>query len=1400
MHNPVAPLCRFALLVLALLMPLFVGAGARAGETAAIDLPPLLQPWQSWVLYDHREPECTRLARDLSQRICLWPGRLTVSVGARGGSFTQQVLVEAPGWHALPGDDSLWPQNLQVDGRRASALPREGRPTLWLERGEHELRGSFDWREMPQSLAIPPQSALVDLVVGGETAAQINVEQGRLWLRAPADAATAAAASDSVKVEVFRRIDDALPVTVTTLVRLSVSGKARELRLGRMLQPTMEPLDFNAPLPARLEDDGSLRVQARAGIWEVTLRSRLLEDQREFRFERADEQWPAQEVWCFAANAALRRVRVDGAPSVDPSQLDLPRLCSGASVYLLDVDTTLKLEQVTRGDSAPPPDELTLNRTVWLDFEGGGATLKDRVSGEVQRGHRLQVEPALQLGRVKVGGEPQLVTRVGKDGLAGVALGSGSVQLEAISRVDAVDQLGASGWQADFDSADLKLQLPPGWMLWHAGGPDRVSDSWVSQWSLWAIFLSLLVVAALFRLLDARWAAVGAAAVALVYHDELTLVLLLLPLLTLLALLRVVERPKVRFWLQRVGYGFGGLLVLAILAFAVTQIRIAIYPQLAMPAYMVSSAKFASSPAPAEVAMEVMADSAAEMKRYTLQKSVAAPPPPRPTPRYQPTDNVQTGPGEPGWNWRAVSMSWSGPVKAEQPLSLYLTGPWLTRLIHFLKVVLIVALAAALLRALVGSRKSDGGSMVTSAAPLLMLLLLGFGVTTPQPAQAQPEAGGSTPQQITLGLPAQVAEPSPELLRQLEERLLREREAQRNRNPACAPTCTAIESAQVSVRDNVLRLDLRVAVGADLAVALPTIGNWQPRALLVDEFPQRGVAIGTGGELLLPLPRGSRALVMEGPLHGDDVTLQFPQRPYRIAVAANGWEVFGVNGDRLAANSLQLQRQQRSETRETLLPAPIKPFVLVRRDLDIDLDWRVTTTVTRVAPQSGAINLTLPLLPGESIVSGDVDSVDGQVRVSLGSQDRSFSWQSTLAPQELLTLTAPQTTQWVESWRLRSSWRWLVDNKLGDNEGLVPVRSDDAGWQQWRPWPGESLALRFSRPQAAAGVTTTVEKVQLRLRPGARSSALSAELQINSSLGGDYPLQLSEPAQVKRVQLGSEELTQVGSDARVVLPLVPGINRVSVEWELARGVSTLMETPQLQLAGDASNIDIEVEMPGDRWPLWISGPRLGPAMLYWGVLVVLIGVALLLGAVSRRLKLSIPLRSLHWLLLFIGVSTINTFAALPVLLWFFALEARHRFPPPRDGRYYLVQVGIAFLSLVALLTLIRVIPESLLSQPDMQVTGNGSHNYFYSWYQDRAGRELPQALVVSLPLWCYRIAMLVWSLWLAFALLRWLRWGWDCFAEGGVWPQGLSGVGKPAPVPVSPQPAAVEEVATPSDN
>jgi hypothetical protein len=95
----------------------------------------------------------------------------------------------------------------------------------------------------------------------------------------------------------------------------------------------------------------------------------------------------------------------------------------------------------------------------------------------------------------------------------------------------------------------------------------------------------------------------------------------------------------------------------------------------------------------------------------------------------------------------------------------------------------------------------------------------------------------------------------------------------------------------------------------------------------------------------------------------------------------------------------------------------------------------------------------------------------------------------------------------------------------------------------------------------------------------------------------------------------------------------------------------------------------------------------------------------------------------------------------------------------------------------------------LLGRPEMQISGNGSSGNMLRWFQDRTVRGLPRGWVLSVPLIVYRGAMLAWSLWLALALLGWLRWGWTAFTAGGAWQRRPR---KSPPPPPTPPPTPVQ--------
>jgi hypothetical protein len=193
-----------------------------------------------------------------------------------------------------------------------------------------------------------------------------------------------------------------------------------------------------------------------------------------------------------------------------------------------------------------------------------------------------------------------------------------------------------------------------------------------------------------------------------------------------------------------------------------------------------------------------------------------------------------------------------------------------------------------------------------------------------------------------------------------------------------------------------------------------------------------------------------------------------------------------------------------------------------------------------------------------------------------------------------------------------------------------------------------------------------------------------------------------------------------------------------------------------------------VRLGADRWLLWTGGPGTGPAVLFWGLLLVLALAALLLA----RSRLT-PLGVVDWLLLGIGLSQVQPWVAALVVLWLFALGLRRRLggQTPRLG-FNLAQVGLVLLSIAALLALLTAVQQGLLGDPAMQVAGNGSTATELRWYLDRQGPETQPVTIVSVSIWVYRALMLAWALWLAWRLLSWLRWGWQGFAEPELWRAG----------------------------
>lgn len=1346
----------------------FLSPYVHAASTA---IPAPLEPWRAWVLDAHKDLTCPPQYANLGERFCRWPGQLTLRVDVQGASFNQTWQLYSEGWVSLPGDTEHWPQAVQVDGHSAVVLEHDGLPSVWLPAGEHRVQGAIHWAEMPTRLSLPQDSGLLSLTLNGKPVDQPSIdEQGSVLF---GESSAKQAVADSLAVQVFRQVQDGIPLQMETVLRLRVAGRDREVLLGQFLLDGFAPLSLDTPLPARIEPDGRLRVQLRAGEWALRLHARAVDQPLTFSSKKMDEAWPAEEIWSWQADRSLRQVTPSAPSAMDPSQTDMPAEWRQSPAWLMRAGEQLTLTETQRGDTQAAGDTagepLSLQRDLWLDFDGGGITSRDTVSGRLNRASRFSTAPEQVLGRVEVNGEPQLITRLDEQAKeSGIELRAGALNLFSVSRLMQRDALPVTGWQRDMNRVSASLHIPPGWMLLHAEGVDKATGSWLSRWDLWAIFLVLIVSAASTRLLGVPAGIVALLTMLLTYQTNSAPVLLWLIALIGVGLLRALPVGRVRCVVSVCSGVVFVALTMLLLDFAVDQLRASVYPQLELGRYasierggspntgMVGAAmKVAEQamdnvPAAAPVAQQLALESDAMLRR-----SKAEPSQQNLKRGYDADAKIQTGPGEPNWRWQTVRLHWSGPVMRDQTLRLYWLSPPLHILWRVVSVLLSFLFLVLLLREIVPAaqrRLRFGGSKA-----IVPMLLLGVLMLQGQPVNAQENSA---------------VFPSKELLTELEQRL--------TRLPDCAPQCASVNRAQIQVSADSLRINLQVDAQEAVAVPLPAARNqWQPRVVLVDDAATNRLRRDDKGQLWLALSAGSHQVVLEGVLSGDALQLTFPMTVYNASASAEGWQVAGISDGRIPNGSVQFTRSAPAQggadgaNTARLLPDTAPAFVRVTRTLVLGLDWQVQTDVERLAPAQGAISLSIPLLQGEAVLTPGVEVKDSRVSVVMAADTQHFAWSSRLPQTPSLTLTAEKGVAWVERWQWDVSPIWHAAFS-----GLNPIKQEARAnpLPSWQPWPGEGLQATISRPPAVAGSTRTVESANLDYRPGARSADATLQLQVRSSQGGELPLVLPAGAQVQQVTIdGVAQSNPASPDGKLKLPLHPGSQQLSVSWRQETTAAWKMTTPQPQIDEPLNNIRLTLHLPEGRWLLAVGGPLMGPALLYWGVLAVVILVAILLGY-SR----AAPVATWQWLLLGIGMSTVNAAGSLLVVAWFVALARRATANTTawRSGNLQLVQVGLVVLSVMALITLVGTIPASLLSSPDMQVVGNQSNLSELLWYQDRSTQGLPTAWALSVPMWIYRAVMLLWSLWLVFSLMKWCRWAWQCFSAGELWRSSLPSVKK----------------------
>ncbi len=1390
-------------------------------------IPESLRPWIPWVMDAVPDHGCTLLTSGDSLRKCDWPTQVMLDVGRTGASFVLEGWRDTPGVLSLPGNvRDLWPND--VTHARADALPvfslNGEQPVVEVPRGSFRVQGQVRWANPPEWFPLPQAVGMVHLTVEGKRVPVVQRnDQGAVWLhlgsQGPAGS-KGVATHGTIELQVARQVQDGSPFRLWTQVTARVAGTGAEVALDHGVLDGATLVEIRAQVPVRIDPSGTVHVRLEPGTHELRLLSVFAQPPPTLAVPKSAPRdpsqgkgaplpWPTQEVWAWQADEAFRQVSIEGVATVDPTHTHSPADWKHLPTYLLRAGETMTFNTLRRGDPLEKPNQLSLTRTLWLDPDGQGITGVDSIQGTMNRDWRLELTAGI-LGEVSIDQIGHTITQIGKEGHSGVEVRGTHVAARAVWRGEgAARELKAVGWDQDVSDLRTTLHMSPGWQLFAASGVDSVGGAWIDQWDLWSVFFVLLISLATGRWLGAIWGVLTLVTLALCNHEPNA------PLWgwVLLLALAVVAKGVPHAGLRRITVVAWtvslAVVFLLCLQFSVEQLRYAAFPHVDHGGHMGDFKEFASATEPmSSLAIEgeetraellpqaqkgtqlaefdqdqdrlnddplnrvfdgrAIGGKKSDVSKHSASSSYGS----KYNNWYDPNATVQTGPGVPKVRWSSVDLRWSGPVSREQQMKLWLMPPWLSRSLAVLRALCVLLFCLMWFRhrprlqprphphshapAGGGPPKTDANAPLSAVTCVIGATLLSVGLLSAGllslagTAQAQPRGV--------------VAEPSPQILEQLRGR--------HTKLSACGRNCAEITRAHLQF-DGSLTIEATVDVQVRTAVRLPGPARaWVPERVRVDGKDVLALARLDDGYLAVPMDRGRHALQLTGAIDPNRaLTLSFLDRPHHIQVTAADWHVQGLKPNGTIEGTLRFQPRAQADAHSpnASSPNPSSPnpsnalatWFRLERNIDVGLRILMTSTLSRITVSEAPQVVRVPLMEGEQVTDAHVSVQQGNTVVSFAADTNQVRWTSTLQPQENIQLTAGKGNTVSESWSLSCSPLWHCN--IG---GVTPfVRVKDSYWSpQILPWPGETLTLGLRRPEAIKGTTTTIDQARLTLEPGTRVTEGHLELHLRASVGGTQTVDLPAAAQIRELTINREPRTVQRKGDKVSMTLLPGSNLVQLKWQQTEDVGALFSSPPIQLGHPVTNAHVTVHAPPHRWIIGTGGPVEGPVVFFWFSMILVVLAALLLGKLGYT-----PLKWFHWALLGLGLAHISPVTAAIVAGWFFLIEWRRRNPQVEMHPllFNLRQWCVVGYTAVFVGCLLYAVHHGLLGTPDMQIEGNASSNRILHWYQLQTDAGVPQATLVSLPMWTWRLVMLAWATWLALQVVKWIPWAWHAFGTGG---------------------------------
>lgn len=323
------------------------------------------------------------------------------------------------------------------------------------------------------------------------------------------------------------------------------------------------------------------------------------------------------------------------------------------------------------------------------------------------------------------------------------------------------------------------------------------------------------------------------------------------------------------------------------------------------------------------------------------------------------------------------------------------------------------------------------------------------------------------------------------------------------------------------------------------------------------------------------------------------------------------------------------------------------------------------------------------------------------------------------------------------------------------------------------PFSGDNLLVKVLSPKAKGGFFAAYDSVFITTELGEEKLIHKAQVNVRSSTAGIVTWRLEDGVQLSTVSSQPSGAVQSQFNNGLLQLDVPvGESVLNLVFEQKRE-GFKVKAPLIVFDAPVANLSWNVLANKSEWVVWVASNGLGPAVLVWGLLFV---VVLLSFVFKRFFQAPFFPSTIGWVGLLAPLVTLSAFAVSVIVLFIVALEFKFRkfskeLPEKLEkikywNLYQFLLLGLAFASFNYFLSGVY---QGLLGTPDMMVRSFDLSKGIFYFFMDKANKEFLDAYVVSIPLWWWRILILIWALWISKVLVGRMGGIWGLLCFGGLW-------------------------------